>query len=154
MAVTYVIPIDEHYRSAYGFARRTTGVANMTNDEFLTTIADKIKRAMAAQDAKKAADAEHASARAALDEALKSHPMVGHVVEFQETRGYGSKATTVNRRMLVESVTLYTNGYGERQLLRAPLLEGSPVLANGSKGTMRMSHMIDQATDAGLWEKK
>lgn len=113
-----------------------------------------IKSALEAQTASQQAETANSLAREALETALKDHPMIGHVLTYTEKRGYGSKETMINRKMMVERVTYYSNGWGEKVLLREPMAIGRPVLADGSKGVMLIDKMISACADAGMYVPK
>lgn len=96
----------------------------------------------AARDRSKQADIDLKAAADRLQEARnEASGIIGHVLTYSISMGYGSKARKVERRLLVSKVAKAYNG--------ELYAHGRLVIANGTIG-LRGDHVpVSKATDAG-----
>lgn len=89
-----------------------------------------------------ALDAERSIAKE-LQEAVNAESgLVGHILEFTVSRGYGRTARVVTKRILVDHV---------RDGWRGVEAHGAYIIASGSVGKMRGYVEVAKATDQGLF---
>lgn len=102
----------------------------------------------------KAAEATFEVARTALagaEERLQAarneaSGVMNHVLEYQRARGWGTKAKSVAKRIVVDKVR---EGWSLRSETPPLIAEGFFLVASGKPGVMRGSIEVSQATDLG-----
>jgi len=102
----------------------------------------------------KAAEATFEAARTALSGAKdrlqaarnEASGVFNHVLEYKQSRGWGTRAKSVARRIVVDRVK---EGWSLRSETPPLIAEGFLLVASGKPGVMRGSIEVSQATDLG-----
>jgi hypothetical protein len=103
------------------------------------------RQVKAAEDRHRQASLDVHAARQRLQDARNAESgIIGHVLQFDRSQGYGRKARTITRRILVDAVRPMSGGRYRAY--------GKIIVANGSVGVRRDDIEAHEATDLGPYQ--